>query len=167
MDEFIKGVIVIVTTIVIAYITTRLTTIEHCTQKWWERKAEAYSDLIEQLFSLQDYYRKLYNEWAFYANTNENDEKKREEQANNAIYKLRKAATTGAFIISEDAANLIKELQNKLSSIDNKPLHEQYEESSGMIGKYIERIKASARIHLGINPPWWRRFGRKNQHRSL
>ena len=61
MSEFTQGILValvpsMIVSIFTAYVTVRLSMRQFYSQRWWEKRAEAYSQIIEHLTFLQFYY---------------------------------------------------------------------------------------------------------------
>lgn len=72
-------------------------------EKWWERKIEAYTKIIEALSDLVYYYEQIYDsELIGHAIT---DEKKREidEHWKRGFLEMKKSTNVGAFLISPQA----------------------------------------------------------------
>ena len=101
----------LVVAIVTSVVTVRLSLKSFVSQRWWERKAEAYSQIMEQLS-----YREHYDS-AWIEATEEGREtgtewlSKRGEESAEAYRSLRRAAAIGEFVISERAAQALRELQ--------------------------------------------------------
>jgi hypothetical protein len=108
----------IVSGIVIAVISARLTVHfalkRFYSEKWWERKTEAYIAIIEALHHVRNH-----------ADTNltfsmrnrelpEQGEKRLTEQLEGAMAELRKRADIGSFIISEEAVSALGAFMNEL-----------------------------------------------------
>ncbi len=86
-------------------------------ERWWEHKAEAYTRIIDALSDLVyyyhsdlvDYYQQSYN---FEIEAREfSEEMKREinERWEKGIFEVRKATNVGAFLISPEAENALKQ----------------------------------------------------------
>ena len=73
-------------------------------ERWWERKAEAYTRIIEALSDLVDYYRRMLDQ-EINPQRNISQEAKREmlERSRQGHHEVTKAADIGAFLISPEA----------------------------------------------------------------
>jgi hypothetical protein len=97
----------IIVAVIAAQISVRLALRRFRTEKWWERKAEAYSRIVEALHSLVVYYdAKVAEEYDQVTHT-EDFKKRLNDESDRAIHELRKATGVGAFIISNEAAEAL------------------------------------------------------------
>jgi len=55
-DIFIYLISALIVSIITAYLTVKFSIKQFYSQKWWEKKAEAYSNIIEKLSYLQYYF---------------------------------------------------------------------------------------------------------------
>ena len=111
-------IIVIVNAISIflaSWLTVRLALQRFYTQKWWERKAQAYSEIIGSLAKMRICFDKWEDEQLRYKEIRAEARKKVNEEYANAERVIVIAEAEGSFIISEEAAEVLslflKELQ--------------------------------------------------------
>ena len=102
---------------VIAYLTVRLSIRQFYSQRWWDRKAEAYTDILEAIYNMNYSTRALIN---FYEDdssvldvptTNELVEKFIEN-----YNEVRRHSLIGAFAISSEAADAISLLLSDIAT---------------------------------------------------
>ena len=119
MPELLQSIIAallpaIVVAIVASYVTVRLSLKRFYSEKWWEKKAAAYTSLMEAL-----YQHLRYVEEAF-----ENESRDREipeerlaqlrKEAEKARTEIERLAAIGAFVISEETVEVISTLLSRL-----------------------------------------------------
>lgn len=62
MENIFPAIIISVVTAITAYITIRCSLKQFFSQRWWEKKVEAYSNIIEHLSYLQYYFGEWFDE---------------------------------------------------------------------------------------------------------
>lgn len=73
-------------------------------ERWWERKADAYTRIIEALSDLVAYYRQMLDqELNPRRGITDEEEQKRRKQSRKGQQEVNKAADIGAFLISAEA----------------------------------------------------------------
>jgi hypothetical protein len=65
------------------------------TERWWDRKADAYSRIIEALYHLVAYTSMIYKRWTEDANFSEDYKREMEESSGRAFKELRVATGIG------------------------------------------------------------------------
>ena len=90
----IPGVIV---SIITAYVTVQLSMKQFYSQRWWEKKAEAYSHIIEHLSYLQFYFGEWFNEGANIKELGDSDKERLSEGYRQARESIAKATAIGAY----------------------------------------------------------------------
>jgi len=113
----------LVVAIVTSILTVRLSIRRFYEEKWWERKERAYSDIIASLNDIMQYYEYQRDHYEHGRKLSKEREKEIKEQYSEAYWKLKKVTDIGGFVISRDAAVVLKDLRNrpKLKWDDNPP----------------------------------------------
>jgi hypothetical protein len=154
MIEILKNIIQIIIpgliiSIITAFLTVKLSIKQFTSQRWWEKKVESYSKIIENLSNLQF----CFEEWLSYAYNEKELGKEAIEKLNKnheqAREKIKLISAIGAFAISKEASGVLSEL---VSEID-KPEYEdtwveQLESDLGNIKKRIVKIVELAKVDL-------------------
>jgi len=78
-------------------------------ERWWERKAEAYTRIIDALSDLVYYYQKTYEAEIEGINLSEPRRQEIHEYWKRGNIEVRKATNIGAFLISSEAENALKQ----------------------------------------------------------
>jgi hypothetical protein len=84
-------------------------------QAWWERKAQAYSEVIASLVDIQYYTRQLILDLVGEETLDDETKGKMSKVFRQRKESLHKVATAGAYIVSEDT---VSDLQTLLSDLD-------------------------------------------------
>ena len=120
MNEFTQGILTalipsVVVSFFTAWLTVKFSMGQFCSQRWWERKAEAYSHIIEELSYLQY----CLGEWfdASLEGRKFSDEKKvaLSEGFRRAEESITKAVAMGTYIISKNSVETLKQLLKELA----------------------------------------------------
>jgi len=142
-------------------------------EKWWERKADLYSRLMEALFDMHSYNRQWiddYVESGIGEQTPERRMRQKELLASlwsrhqNAADEVQKIAVVGAFIVSDAVADdlvKLKDAQDKAMQEfyrddRNDPLEASEKEIKAIEG-CIARFRQHAKEDLGITRKLWPR----------
>jgi hypothetical protein len=96
-----------------AIITVRLTLRRFHAERWWERKADAYSRIIEALYIAVDYFDTMSDEVLSEHKISPERQKELYTHFQHASLELRKVTHIGAYIISEDIAIALQELERR------------------------------------------------------
>ena len=147
----IPALIIAGVTALVAYFTITHSIRQFYSQRWWERKADAYSKIIETLTDLEHCHIEEMDQLTNEERFTDNDKEKLRESFRRAHESISKAAIIGAYIISEDTAKTLSKLMYVLEKEDpkgdwTKDLLEHYE----LVRKSIEEIKRHAKKDLRI-----------------
>jgi ABC-type nitrate/sulfonate/bicarbonate transport system substrate-binding protein len=82
-------------------------------ERWWERKAEAYSQIVEALYHAMEYCAAHSDEDTTGQQISEEREKELSEGYVRAYRELRKATSVGAYIISDEVAEVLAKLEKR------------------------------------------------------
>jgi hypothetical protein len=155
MSEFTQGILIalipaLIVAIISPIITIRLSMGRFFRERWWEEKRKAYSHLIEHLSYLQLFYGEWCDQALGLKKIGEKDQKRLSEGYRQAKESLKKAAATGSYIISDDAANTIESLLRELEAVKNKrgDWFSVFDESYGAVKECITKVRESAKTDL-------------------
>jgi hypothetical protein len=118
MDPWVQTVISIASSIVsavaVALLTVRLSLRQFYSQRWWERKADAYSVLVESLYHIKRQLEVLRDEATSQYRMPSDPRARLSQSAAQSDQEIRKAEGVGAFVISEAAAKSLSTLRWEL-----------------------------------------------------
>jgi len=118
-------------------------------QRWWERKVDAYTRVIESLSDMLEYYSELAD--AEMTEREISDERKVELEANWKVGRraVRKAANLGAFLFSPEVEAALREFE-KHSSKRQKSYFEYLDENCAAVRACLESIVAQSKRDLRV-----------------
>ena len=76
-------------------------------ERWWERKVEAYTRIIDALSGLVYYYEEHYDAAIEHREISESRREEIDEHWSNGYIEVKRASTVGAFLISTDATSAL------------------------------------------------------------
>lgn len=146
MNEVIAGAAIsVATAVVTSLLTVRLSVRQFQTQRWWEKKVEAYSQLVESLTSLKVVLDRWLSE--AYGERRQSQSKDLNEQYSLAARSLTRVAAQGAFLVSEDAVKICKNVVRALD-FESQNIVEELEHSSTAVDAAIGELIELARRDL-------------------
>ena len=118
MLDIIKSLLIgAVVAVITAWITVKLALRRFYTEKWWERKAQAYSETIGSLAKMRICFDKWEEELFEHKYVSPETRRKANEEYVSAKRVIENAVAVGSFIVSEEAAQVLgsffKELQKE------------------------------------------------------
>ena len=150
-DILIKFLPGIITAIIASYFTARWSLKKIYSEKWWERREHAYSDIIASLYDIMQYCEYQRDHYELGHKLSEERKKEFEKKYNEAYWKLKKVTDIGGFVISKDAVNILKELRSrpKLNWNENPPW-EIYDQDYEYHKQALEKLVATANKDLKV-----------------
>lgn len=141
--------------LVLAYFTARFTVKTALRQfhaeKWWERKADAYSRIVESLQAMMEYWSAKADEEITRQEIREDRAKKLSDSYDHAHHELSKATAVGAYIISEEVAGALAKLKERPHlSLEEEPWVEICMSEHDAHKKALTEIRRLAKIDLGV-----------------
>lgn len=147
MNEIMLPILSLIVGIISAIITARWSLRKIYTEKWWDRKEKAYTEIIEAIYAIMQYCevkRDTEEEDKYFS-----DEKIRElqEDYSKAYWRLKKLTDIGSFVISPEGSIILNELKSrpKLSWRHNTPrdiYNEEFKYHKQALGKIVEIAKS-------------------------
>lgn len=137
--------------VISSWVTVRLALRRFYSEKWWERKAEAYSEIIEALY---DVYNSIVTtlkrgDWG----AKQVPEEIREiisERSEEGYYKIVRAVGIGAFIISDEAVDELTKLHRKTNMPLGEILYDSLDERRSLYKQAIDTIRELAKKDLKV-----------------
>ncbi len=141
----------VIATLVVAY-NARLATFTQ--QKWWERKADAYSRIVEALAEMVCYHEEHLTAYEEGRNVREAMKTEIEEHWRHSYAELKKASAVGAFLISSSAETALRQMwQDKGKGIDSNDWYGLLESDYVAARDCLKSIVAEAKEDLR-KAPW-------------
>ncbi len=144
--EYLPGMI---TAIFASYLTARWSWKKIYLEKWWERKERAYSEIIEILYRIMQYYQDKRDHYEDKRELSEEREKEINDLYNDDYWKLKKITDIGGFVISKNAVSILKDLRErpKLDWNENPPW-EIYEQDYKYYKQALDKVVSIANKEL-------------------
>ena len=142
------GLVIAVATSVL---TVRLALGRFHAERWWERKAEAYTEILNALSDLKHYAEILARKEQGAKYTDEFEARLRERHRD-AYDKLRSATTVGGFILAGSIAQRLEDLARQAAAIEweDVPPWEYYEENAKAYSSAIADVRTAAKKDLQV-----------------
>ena len=154
MSEFIKGLLTalipaLLVSIITALVTVRLSLKQFHSKRLWDKKAEAYYQILEHLSYLKYYYGEWLNDLQFDLNIGEDRKKKLSEGYHQAKESITKASAIGELIVSESATKSMSELLSEIFKQHlNEDPNEAFEKSYDAVVECIKMVREEAKKTL-------------------
>lgn len=134
-----------------AFLAAHLATRRFRSEKWWERKATAYSDLVEALHRMK-WYPSEHIDAAIVGRELDKDDRddywKQYKEARRNVWRI---ADASAFLVSPKVHDAIVEMERELGEARNADWWlEHAEQQYAAIQKCLVRVKDLARQELGV-----------------
>ena len=154
MSELTQGILIalvpaLLVSIITAYITVRLSMRQFYSQRWWEKKAEVYSHIMEHLSYLQYHLGEWEAEFIGEKTLSKEAKERLAEGYRQSKESITKAAAIGAYIVSDNVATALAELLRELNKSDPMgDIMADIEMHSSAIEKCIAKIREDAKVAL-------------------
>lgn len=134
-----------------AFLAAHLSMHRFRTEKWWERKAAAYSELVEALHHMKWYPSEQIDAEMENRELPEKDNADYWKQYKDARRNVWKIADSASFLVSPKVNEAIVQMEQELGEAKNAELWiEHAEQQYAAIQKCLEQVKGLARQELGV-----------------
>lgn len=116
-------------------------------QAWWERKAQAYSEIIASLVDMQYCLRQWLSDVVGYEALDTESKEKTEEVYVQQKEGLAKVTATGAYIVSEDTIATLERLLRDLE-METPDVFETVNIHHNIVKEAIAKVREHARVEL-------------------
>jgi hypothetical protein len=138
--------------VVTSVLTVRLSLHRFHAERWWERKAEAYSRIVETLHQLMEYHAAMSEDAMNYKERDEAQFAKLHDEYQQAYRDLRKATGIGAYIIFDEVAAALASLDARPRPkwSREEPPWEPYDAEFEAYKEALEQIRRLAKKDLNV-----------------
>lgn len=134
-----------------SFLTVRYSLRSFYSQKWWERKADTYSRILEALYQMKDYAEELMDCEMRGKGLPEEREEQLRARWQQGRDEVRKATAVGAFVISEDASKHLDKLRQALDAADEeRSFYDQLDSEVAALNECIIQMGACAKKDLQV-----------------
>jgi hypothetical protein len=131
--------------VVTAAVSVRLALKRFRSERWWERKAQAYSDLLLSLFHIQIHAKRSLEEVVDGVTLDESYMATLSKRAADGFAEIRKAAALGRFLFSTEVSERLLRLEQALDSPGhNLAPHEEIEDLYGVVTSALTDLRPMA-----------------------
>lgn len=138
-----------ITAVIAAYVTVRLSLRRFYSEKWWEKKAEAYSAILESLHYMK---RSFDEDWDAEMTGGKVQEERKEElqkKYREAHDELKKRIDVEQYVLSDEAVAELSSFQKAYNKAKETSDWLEYIEGSwGAINDTLKRMRAIAKTDL-------------------
>jgi hypothetical protein len=136
-----------------AFLAAHLATKKFRSEKWWERKATAYSELIAALHNMKWPAGEHLDAGFQDREIPKEDSNRMWEEFKTARKNIWRIADSSSFLISEDVTKAVQEMERGLSTARSaQSWFEHLDEQYASVSKCLERIKQIGKADLGVQP---------------
>ena len=154
MNELTQGILwslglALIVSVTTAYITVKLSVKQFYSQRLWEKKAEAYSHIMEHLSYLQYNFGEWADELVGLSTLSKEQQRKLSEGYLQSKEAITKAAAIGAYVVSDTTTAALAELLRELSKED--PSGNWFADNDryyGAVKQCIRIIREDAKVAL-------------------
>ena len=114
--SILSGVLISVIT---SYLTAKFAISKFYTEKWWERKEQAYTEIINALYDMVQFYQVFKEDYGQDDFISQERSLELHQRHNEGFRRVRRATDLATLYMSDDAAKLLKKLRER------EGLHEQ------------------------------------------
>jgi ribosomal protein L11 methylase PrmA len=146
--------------VVSSLFTTFLARKSFISERWWDRKADAYARILEALVEMERYHEAYWNDLAQQAELS--DERKAELRSiwKTAWREVDNAIRLGAFVISQEAHAALAKLQAATRGLDPQDFFGRVDAQFAATTECIKQMREIGRRDLQVDARWslWSRL---------
>jgi len=131
-----------------AFITVRLALGRFRSERWWERKAEAYSRIVDCVYQVHAYSSRVNSRLERGILDSLDDAS--EAAGSAAIDELNRSTSIGAFIVSEDVARILEDFHSKLKSVPDENIGGYFDTMAAESADVLKKLRVAAKRDLGV-----------------
>jgi len=141
----------LLTAVAASIITVRLSLRRFYSERWWEKKAAAYTEIIDSLYSMKTYIEGLRDAEEFGRELPQAEREELRGRAAEGRGRINRAAAIGAFTISHEAADSLTRLGAELErQLPEGSFFEQLDEHAAILNVHLNEIRSIAMADLKV-----------------
>ena len=134
-----------------AFLAAYLATKKFRSEKWWEKKAAAYAELVEALHKMKWPASEHLNAEIEYRKVSDDDSNRMWKEFGVARQNIWRLADTSSFLISGEVMKAVQEMEQDLGKARSaESWFEHLDEQYGAVDKCLMRIKEIGKTDLGL-----------------
>lgn len=151
----------IVVALVASYVTVRLSLRRFYSEKWWKRKAQAYSEIIEALYDVKNGKDKWLDENFRQLHPDDQNWDELDLRSREGWDRIERTVGIGAFIISDEALRVLTDMSAEWRDMADHPekyfedpetilMSEVFEREANQLGDALSRMRKIAKDDLKV-----------------
>lgn len=141
----------VLTAIIAAVVTVRMSLRRFHSEQWWVRKADSYSKIVESLHLIKTYCEDQIEYIEMHEEPSDDKETELQQKLKKASAEIRKAVDIGSFFISLKAEKTMMNLWDEMETAKNEPsFYEYLKFKLNCVNKALKSIKTQANEDLGV-----------------
>lgn len=140
--------------VVSALFTTFLARKSFISERWWDRKADAYARILEALVEMHRYYDAHYDDLTWETPLSEERKAELTTALKTAWREVDNAIRLGAFVISEEAHTALAKLQTATRGVDPQDFFGIVDAEFAATSQCIKQMREIGRTDLQVEPRW-------------
>jgi hypothetical protein len=145
VEEILVGSLgALVVSIFTSFITVRLSISQFRSQRWWEKQAEAYSSIVENLAAVKLSLGAWYSEALGESRISDEQSEELRRTHRDALIEVRKAAATGAYAVSPETAETLESLVRELENEGGHNYVEAIDRHYGAVAEALTHVRDQA-----------------------
>jgi hypothetical protein len=133
-----------------AYITVFLSQRQYYSQKWWDRKADTYSKIMESLYSIQHRLQMLLEEDAGERHISAETMNELRKKSNEGFEDIDRISKMGVFLLSKEVEEIVSRLNVEINKVENGDFYTDAYEIIDITNKYLRLIRDAAMKDLHV-----------------
>lgn len=134
-----------------AFITVRLSLKRFRSERWWERKADSYSRIVESIHQMKAWCEDQMESIETGREISEEKEKELRIKFNKASDEIRRAVDIGSFFISSDSEKVLRDLKKELDKAKHEQsFYEYLDYKFASLKGGLAQIQIQAKKDLGV-----------------
>ena len=142
----------LIVAVITSIITVRLSIRRFHAEKWWEKKQDTYSKLLEALHHAKKYAAEYLGEYDNGRNMPADKSEELTKDWKAFSRELKKLHDLASFILSEKAVNILSEyMQEKKEAVNEEDVYDWIKNDLAAANKCLERLKIEAKRDLKVH----------------
>jgi len=134
-----------------SYLTVCLAINRFYKEKWWEKKMEAYSSLLETLHHMKNYAAEHWEDTTNPEYLNEEKRKELENEWKKYSREFKKTMDLASFLLSKQSLNILEEYKKRKTEAKNSPtVFEHIDKDLAALSDCLEKLIRAAKCDLRI-----------------
>lgn len=155
MDWFTRCFSLAFVGVVSSLFTTFLARKSFISERWWDRKADAYTRILEALVEMDRYHEAHYDDLTNEAQLSEERKAELTTAWKTAALEVDNSIRIGAFVISQEAHSALAKLRTATRGVHPQDFFGTVEANYTATSECIRQMREIGRTDLQVDARWW------------